>query len=481
MPVINKSIAKVANPIALKPVGTNSGDTACITFLELKSNGDKYVGLQAPDSVTSTSIWTLPSADGASGSVLTTNGSKILAWTPIPVLNTTLPAMDMTGYGETKLSNYILQKSYPNLEAEILAVEYTHGATAVADAYQGGVYSPTQNRIYMVPRAQGDQTNWHYIDCSDSSIVAYAHGVTAVSDAYSGGVYSPTQNRIYFVPQAQGNQTNWHYVDCSDGSVVAYAHGVTAVADAYDGAAYSPTEDRIYFCPASQNSQTNWHYIDCSDPVDTTMVNAYAHGLTGLSVMRGACYSPAEDKIYFIPCNTSTNAVYIDCSDGSANAITPPTTSGNDRWWGGRYSPTENRIYLVPFGMGSVSSWWYIDCDTGTYASYVHGAGGLGTSAFMGSVYSPTQNRIYLVPHGRSNSSTWHYIDCSDGSVASYEHGLTVSSNAYAGGTFSPTEDVAYFIPRSISNSTEWHCITNLGENPKVSKSLMGGPIFNVF
>jgi 3-hydroxy-3-methylglutaryl CoA synthase len=78
------------------------------------------------------------------------------------------------------------------------------------------VYSPTQNRIYLAPYGQGNQTNWHYIDCSTGSVIAYAHGVTAVSNAYNGGVYSPTQNRIYLAPYGQGNQTNWHYIDDYD-------------------------------------------------------------------------------------------------------------------------------------------------------------------------------------------------------------------------------------------------------------------------
>ena len=54
--------------------------------------------------------------------------------------------------------------------------------------------------------------NWHYIDCSDGSVVAYAHGVTAGIGAYFGGVYSPTQNRIYLVPGNQADETKWHYI-----------------------------------------------------------------------------------------------------------------------------------------------------------------------------------------------------------------------------------------------------------------------------
>jgi hypothetical protein len=63
-----------------------------------------------------------------------------------------------------------------------------------------------------VPYGQADETNWHYIDCSDGSVNAYANGITAVDNAYIGGVYSPTQNRIYLVPYGQADETNWHYI-----------------------------------------------------------------------------------------------------------------------------------------------------------------------------------------------------------------------------------------------------------------------------
>ena len=137
----------------------------------------------------------------------------------------------------------------------------THGVTAVTSGYIGGCYSPSQNRIYLVPFAQANQANWHYIDCATGGVVAYAHGVTAVNTGYAGGVYSPSQNRIYLVPSAQANQANWHYIDCATGSVVAYAHGVTAVTTGYGGGCYSPTQNRIYLVPYAQSNVAVWHFI----------------------------------------------------------------------------------------------------------------------------------------------------------------------------------------------------------------------------
>jgi hypothetical protein len=50
-------------------------------ILEASNPGTGYAGFAAPASMTSSTIWTLPPADGASGTVLTTNGAGSLLWT----------------------------------------------------------------------------------------------------------------------------------------------------------------------------------------------------------------------------------------------------------------------------------------------------------------------------------------------------------------------------------------------------------------
>ena len=49
--------------------------------LRLLGSGITYVGFVAPSSIAANKIWTLPSADGSSNQVLTTNGSGTLSWT----------------------------------------------------------------------------------------------------------------------------------------------------------------------------------------------------------------------------------------------------------------------------------------------------------------------------------------------------------------------------------------------------------------
>jgi hypothetical protein len=44
------------------------------------SDGSHYVGFEAPATVTTSLVWTLPAADGTSGQVLSTDGSGVLSW-----------------------------------------------------------------------------------------------------------------------------------------------------------------------------------------------------------------------------------------------------------------------------------------------------------------------------------------------------------------------------------------------------------------
>ena len=140
-----------------------------------------------------------------------------------------LPSLRMNDYDHRQVVEYLSLRHARNKNIGYGVHQFTHGATVVANGYTGGVYSPTQNRIYLAPYAQSNQTNWHYIDCTTGIVTAYAHGATVVANGYTGGVYSPTQNRIYLVPNTQSDQTNWHYVDCATGSVVPYAHGAARI------------------------------------------------------------------------------------------------------------------------------------------------------------------------------------------------------------------------------------------------------------
>ncbi|QSE97877.1 tail fiber protein [Fulvivirga lutea] len=65
----------------LRPYAAGVGQTSEIQFAELQANGNNFVGLKAPDDLTTDVVFTLPDADGTNGQVLTTDGSGNLSWT----------------------------------------------------------------------------------------------------------------------------------------------------------------------------------------------------------------------------------------------------------------------------------------------------------------------------------------------------------------------------------------------------------------
>ena len=400
---------------------------------------------------------------------------------PSPIYQATppvkIPSYNQSNYSRQGVTNYI--QSLMNQGSYLSSANsYTHGATVSNSGYGGSVYSPTQNRIYLVPSAQSGSANWHYIDCNTGTVVAYPKVVaTVTSDAYLGGAYSPTQNRIYFAPSNQADPANakWHYIDCNTGLVGEYDKPTNAIQYSYYGAVYSPIQNRIYFVPDASNS--TWHYIDCN----TGAVVNYSPPVFNNSYV-GGVYSPTQNRIYFVPNSTpNINWQYIDCNDGSVGSYPKPTsglTSGNS-YAGGAYSPTQNRIYFVPFDQADPtnSTWHYIDCNDGSIGTYPN-PGTVTQGGYRGAIYSPTQNRIYFSPRtqGLNIYPLWHYIDCNTGLVGTYPNPLNSVTNAYIGGSYSPTQNRIYFCPRG-TNSV-WHFL-DMQSNAHVSKVFMASTEYN--
>ena len=370
---------------------------------------------------------------------------------------------------------------------------YIHESTTSTNAYQGGVYSPTQNRIYFVPHYQADPANavWHYLDCSDGTVGTYANPGNAVNLAYSGGVYSPVQNRIYFVPFFQAPPANavWHYIECSDGSVGTYANpgNATSLA-AYQGGVYSPVQNRIYFVPNHQAhpSNTVWHYIDCNDGTVGTYANP--GNAPNLGAYSGGVYSPVQNRIYFSPHYQADPSYpvwhYIECSDGSVGTYANPGNAVGSAYIGGVYSPVQNRIYFVPYFQAETANavWHYIDCDDGSVGTYANPGNAPNLAAYSGGVYSPVQNRIYFVPFSQADPSNavWHYIECSDGSVGTYANPGNAVASAYVGGVYSPVQNRIYFVPNGQAHPSNavWHCI-DMMSSANTSKIFMARAEYN--
>jgi hypothetical protein len=97
-----KSAYDLANAALPKAGGTVTGDVTLNAQSDLRfadSDSSNWVAFQGPATVASNVTWTLPSADGTSGQVLSTNGSGTLSWstsggTSITQGNTTAEVID---------------------------------------------------------------------------------------------------------------------------------------------------------------------------------------------------------------------------------------------------------------------------------------------------------------------------------------------------------------------------------------------------
>ena len=76
----NGNINVVPNGTGAVVIGGNSTQATELRFMEDSDNGTNYVALKAANTLAANTIYTLPTADGTDGQVLTTNGSGVLSW-----------------------------------------------------------------------------------------------------------------------------------------------------------------------------------------------------------------------------------------------------------------------------------------------------------------------------------------------------------------------------------------------------------------
>jgi len=81
-----------ANPGRIKFKATNNAVSGAISLKEATNNGNDYITIQAPSSLSSPVTLTLPNSDGDANQVLKTDGSGNLDW----VDQTTIPALNIT-------------------------------------------------------------------------------------------------------------------------------------------------------------------------------------------------------------------------------------------------------------------------------------------------------------------------------------------------------------------------------------------------
>lgn len=138
--------------LSLFPYGVSAGNTSSLIFRELVANGSNYVGLKAPDALSGNQIWTLPPADGAANTVLSTNGSGVLSFQSISAV------LDTTNIARKTQQNLFTVDQYLGVAA---ALRF--------NSYQAGkIYFKPTNKAYIEMEGMGSDTNKLYMTVWDS-------------------------------------------------------------------------------------------------------------------------------------------------------------------------------------------------------------------------------------------------------------------------------------------------------------------------
>ncbi len=219
------------------------------------------------------------------------------------------------------------------------------------EPYRDVTYCPVNEKAYFIPANEVGETNWHF-STDGTDMVSYAHGgspVTVSPFGFGNGVYSPTDNRIYLsVYEAQNPAVTWNYIDCDDDTLGTLTPPVGLSGD-FSEAIYSPTNDRIYYFPGSGASAgATWVYYD----IALGIFVPFSHGLPAAfdSFIAGSgTYSPVTNRIYVGSRSVQKQVMYIDCDDGTAREVTGLSDYFDSAALFAQlaYSPTDGRIYSL--------------------------------------------------------------------------------------------------------------------------------------
>lgn len=219
--------------ITVDPAGTGifriAGDTQLTSQSDLRfgdSDDSNYVAFQAPATIASNIVWTLPSADGSSGEFLSTNGSGTLSWAAGSVTISDNIADSGTNYltfttatsgditearvSSTKLS---YQPSTGTLTSVLLTVNgnvassssstgsiiVTGGVGLSGNLFSGGTLNDSIGEVrLLVVNAQG--SSYTLLASDHGKMIRAGAGVTVPQNVFTAGqnisVYNNTSGNI---------------------------------------------------------------------------------------------------------------------------------------------------------------------------------------------------------------------------------------------------------------------------------------------
>ncbi len=220
-------------------------------------------------------------------------------------------------YNGTNQSVYYIPKDviteWPYINSTGSVNTFATDVSYTSDEFVDGIYCPVNNRIYLIPgnninsSSSNNSSNLYYIDCSTNTIMSYTYStINSVGLKSVSAVYTPVNNRIYLIPQNVLYGT-WYYIDCSTNSIIGYSvMNISSYTGNAVGCTYVPILNRIYIGNGMLESQ--YLYIDCfKDEVNMyAPIDEPAYG----SGRGDGIYSMGS--IYFPPTETLTVNTRID-------------------------------------------------------------------------------------------------------------------------------------------------------------------------
>jgi len=149
------------------------------------SVGTKYVGFVAPSSVTTTTVWTLPVADGSADQVLITDGAGALSWVDLlakNILDGTVGALAYySGISEISSSSLLVPSGLPLVDLSSLVVSNATGQMSYAMLVSPGA-STGNIGVYTAGQTIGyfSDLNW---DDATRDLKVGSHGALALFNA----------------------------------------------------------------------------------------------------------------------------------------------------------------------------------------------------------------------------------------------------------------------------------------------------------
>jgi hypothetical protein len=199
--------------------------TGELRMQERRTNGQNYVGIRAPQSVASSTVWTLPSADGTSGQCLQTDGSGQWGWG-----GSSLPVVDTTGIAKgssdaTKIVRFEVD-GLTTATTRVLTVPDTNMTLAGRDVSNtfsaaqtvAANLSVTNGSSLLMDRATRVTNQQAYWTVAGNSATTGAWSIGTVPNG-SASEFRTTHNGSAVITATEGGQVDFAGVVTTGGSL----------------------------------------------------------------------------------------------------------------------------------------------------------------------------------------------------------------------------------------------------------------------